>query len=171
VTRDGIVVNLSCYGDKIWLNIAKTTTSRKCRSQIPERRSTTCSRQQIVGETVMRLLKDDVLVLIPETAEEEAEITTWKSSRGDQVFCLRPSESPSVELHQLVPRVEACREPINAMSNSVDPNARLISNFAATPFDLDGRHYQSVESIWQGLKFPDERDRRRVAELDGPQAR
>jgi hypothetical protein len=28
-----------------------------------------------------------------------------------------------------------------------------------------------VESIWQGLKFPDERDRRRVAELDGPQAR
>jgi hypothetical protein len=117
------------------------------------------------------LLKDDVLVLTPETAEEEAEITTWKSSRGDQVFCLRPSESSSVELHQLGPRVEACREPINAVSNSVDPNARLISNFAATPFDLDGRHYQSVDSFWQGLKFPDERDRRRVGELDGPQAR
>jgi predicted NAD-dependent protein-ADP-ribosyltransferase YbiA (DUF1768 family) len=117
------------------------------------------------------LLKEDVLVLIPETSREEAEITTWKSSRGDQVFCLRASKNPSAELHQLGPRVEACREPINVVSDSVDPDARLISNFAATSFDLDGRHYRSVESFWQGLKFPDERDRARVAELEGPQAR
>jgi predicted NAD-dependent protein-ADP-ribosyltransferase YbiA (DUF1768 family) len=47
----------------------------------------------------------------------------------------------------------------------------VISNFAATPFELDGQRYQSVESFWQGLKFPDESDRRRLAEMDGAQAR
>jgi len=31
---------------------------------------------------------------------------------------------------------------LNAASNSVDPIARMISNFAATPFELDGRRYR-----------------------------
>jgi len=116
------------------------------------------------------LLKDSVLVLIPETTAEKAEIAAWKSSRGDYVFCLRSSESSNAELHQLGPRLEACREPLNAVSNSFDPIARTISNFAATPFELDGQRYRSVESFWQGLKFGDEHDRRRLADLDGPQA-
>ena len=117
------------------------------------------------------LLKDDLLVLIPETTGEKAEIAAWKLSRADHVFCLRSSESSNAELHQLGPRLEACREPLNAVSNSVDPVARMISNFAATPFELDGLRYRSVESFWQGLKFFDEHDRRRLADLDGPQAR
>jgi predicted NAD-dependent protein-ADP-ribosyltransferase YbiA (DUF1768 family) len=62
-------------------------------------------------------------------------------------------------------------EPLNVVSNSVDPIARMISNFAVAPFELDSRRYRSVESFWQGLKFSDEHDRRPLADLDGPQAR
>jgi predicted NAD-dependent protein-ADP-ribosyltransferase YbiA (DUF1768 family) len=48
---------------------------------------------------------------------------------------------------------------------------RLISNLAETSFELDGRWYSSVEGFWQGLKFPDEADRERLAELAGHAAR
>jgi predicted NAD-dependent protein-ADP-ribosyltransferase YbiA (DUF1768 family) len=117
------------------------------------------------------LLKDNLIVLVPQTAEETAEISAWTSIHEDHAFCLRASPGASAELHDLGPRAEACREPINVVSTSTDPIARTISNFAATPFELDGQRYQSVESFWQGLKFADEADRRRLAALDGPQAR
>ena len=81
------------------------------------------------------LLKDNLIVLVAETAEETAEIGAWKSIHGDHVFCLRDSQGASVELHDLGTRAEACREPINVVSNSTDPIARTISNFAATPFE------------------------------------
>ena len=57
------------------------------------------------------------------------------------------------------------------VSTSPDPIAKVISNLALTPFDLGDKHYQSVESFWQGLKFPDHSDRLRVAGLEGPRAR
>jgi len=31
----------------------------------------------------------------------------------------------------------------------------LLSNFAATPFEFRGRHYASLEGLWQGMKYPD----------------
>lgn len=31
----------------------------------------------------------------------------------------------------------------------------IFSNFAATPFVLDGRGYASIEGFWQAVKFPD----------------
>ena len=31
----------------------------------------------------------------------------------------------------------------------------LLSNFAATPFELDGKRYASVEGFWQMLKYPE----------------
>ena len=48
---------------------------------------------------------------------------------------------------------------------------RLISNFALTPFVLDALPYASIEGFWQGLKFPDEVNRRRLAELNGSEAK
>jgi predicted NAD-dependent protein-ADP-ribosyltransferase YbiA (DUF1768 family) len=87
------------------------------------------------------------------------------------VLRVRSSDSPSLELHDLGERTDACRETINVVSDSPDQVARLISNFAATPFKLDGHRYQSVESFWQGLKFSSEEDRLRMAQLDGPHAR
>jgi predicted NAD-dependent protein-ADP-ribosyltransferase YbiA (DUF1768 family) len=31
----------------------------------------------------------------------------------------------------------------------------ILSNFAATPFVLDGKHYGSVEGLWQAMKYPE----------------
>ena len=31
----------------------------------------------------------------------------------------------------------------------------IFSNFAATPFELDGESFASVEGLWQSLKYPD----------------
>jgi predicted NAD-dependent protein-ADP-ribosyltransferase YbiA (DUF1768 family) len=117
------------------------------------------------------LLKEHLIVLIPESADAAGELESWRSKREAHVFCIRASSSQSLELHDLGERAEACREPINAVSNSPDPIARMISNFATAPFDLDGQRYQSVESFWQGLKFPSDSDRRRLAQLEGAQAR
>lgn len=68
-------------------------------------------------------------------------------------------------------RADACREPINVTSRSSDPAIQLISNFAHTPFELDGQQYGSVEAFWQGLKFPEESRRREIAPLHGQDAR
>lgn len=43
---------------------------------------------------------------------------------------------------------------------------REMANFAATPFELDGMRYTSVESFWQSLRFP-MAERARIAALDG----
>ena len=39
----------------------------------------------------------------------------------------------------------------------------LLSNFAATPFDFQGRHYASVEGFWQMMLYPDGPDDPRAA--------
>ena len=70
----------------------------------------------------------------------------------------------------LGPEDEACRLPINITSKAPG-NLKLISNFAATPFELDGLRYGSIEAFWQGLKFPDEARRRELAPLHGAKAK
>lgn len=120
------------------------------------------------------ILKDGLIVLIPETPDEASDLGRWKGAHADRVLLVRPDQAPgrkSLELHDLGYHLDACREPINVVSNSSDPNARTISNLADTPFELDGRRYQSVESFWQGLKFPLEADRMRIAECEGLRAR
>jgi predicted NAD-dependent protein-ADP-ribosyltransferase YbiA (DUF1768 family) len=117
------------------------------------------------------LFKEHLIVLIPEAGEEAHELERWRTGHGDHVLCVRVTDSPSLELHDLGERTEACREPINVVSDSPNPVARLISNFATTPFELDGQRYESVESFWQSLKFISDEDRRRLAQLNGPDAR
>ena len=120
------------------------------------------------------LLKDKLIVLLAETAEESTDLARWKSDHGEHVFLVRADAGPkrdAVELRDLGGRLEACRVPINVISSSSDPLAQVISNLAATPFELDGRRYRSVESFWQGLKFESDEDRSRIADFDGPQAR
>lgn len=39
----------------------------------------------------------------------------------------------------------------------------LLSNFAATPFELDGRRYASLEGFWQAMKYPEGPDDPRAA--------
>jgi predicted NAD-dependent protein-ADP-ribosyltransferase YbiA (DUF1768 family) len=52
-----------------------------------------------------------------------------------------------------------------------DPIGKLLSNFAWTPFVLDGVAYQSVEGFWQGLKSIYEPERLHFARLHGLEAK
>ena len=125
------------------------------------------------------LLKESLLVLIAETEEERQQVSAWRSRHDQHVLHVRGGDAPggddgagrSLVLDDLGLKEEACREPINVVSTSSDPVARIISNLADTPFDMDGQRYASVESFWQGLKFERGGDRRRIAEMGGPQAR
>jgi predicted NAD-dependent protein-ADP-ribosyltransferase YbiA (DUF1768 family) len=112
------------------------------------------------------LLKPDILVLIPESPEEVAELSAWKAGREGYVAALRTECGAGVNFNVLGPREDVCRDPMNVTSRHADPKVALISNFAATPFELDGRSYASVESFWQGLKFP-EMQRAEIATWDG----
>jgi predicted NAD-dependent protein-ADP-ribosyltransferase YbiA (DUF1768 family) len=111
------------------------------------------------------------LIVVPDGSADRAEIAAWKSDRAGHVFLLRVDDGSGLAFSDLGPREAACREPINVVSTHKDPQIRLISNFATTPFVLDGQTYQSVEGFWQGLKFPDEADRRRLATLSGIEAK
>jgi predicted NAD-dependent protein-ADP-ribosyltransferase YbiA (DUF1768 family) len=117
------------------------------------------------------ILKDGLLVLVPENDREEAELAAWKAEHGDRVFWLRRSETAALELHDLGVRADACREPINVISDSPNPAVRPIGNLSPAPFDLASERYASVESFWQGLKFPEGPERRRIAGLSGSEAR
>lgn len=116
-------------------------------------------------------LKDGLMVVAAETQEEELLVGDWGRSVDGWVFSLFQQDDQTLRLTALGPRAEACREPINVTSLSADPWIQLVSNFAHTPFELDGREYGSVEAFWQGLKFPDETRRREIAPLYGGAAR
>lgn len=62
-------------------------------------------------------------------------------------------------------------EPINIAFDATPMPLRLISNLAETSFEFDGRFYSSVEGFWQGLKFPGDADRERLACLAGHTAK
>jgi|GEM_PF-460600 len=117
------------------------------------------------------VLKGELLVLVPESAEDTTALAAWKEGRGGHVLALLENAGAGASIRFLGPRAEVCREPINVTSRHPDPQIRLIGNFAATPFELDGVRYASVEAFWQGLKFPEGPERMRVAELDGAAAR
>ncbi|OGC55977.1 hypothetical protein A2797_01250 [candidate division WWE3 bacterium RIFCSPHIGHO2_01_FULL_48_15] len=75
----------------------------------------------------------------------------------------RPTFNPEVEKSEAV---------VNISSSGETETERLISNFAHTPFDLDGKHYQSVEGFWQGLKFPEgSKEREEASQLFGVKAK
>ncbi|MCC7369290.1 MAG: hypothetical protein IT306_12750 [Chloroflexi bacterium] len=117
------------------------------------------------------LLKSGAIVLIPEAEDDPERFAQWRTRAAEHVFVLRTQERGGAVLHDLGPRDEACREPLNVGYRTADARIKLISNLAPTPFELDGRVYASVEGLWQGLKFPSAADRRRVADLHGGAAK
>jgi predicted NAD-dependent protein-ADP-ribosyltransferase YbiA (DUF1768 family) len=116
------------------------------------------------------IIKDGLIVIAPQSDDDIQALAAWRERHGDHVFHLCVTGT-GIELHDLGPRPDACREPINVTSNSADPIAAAIGNFTRAPFVLDGKRYVSVESFWQGLKFPAAADRARIAALDGKAAR
>jgi predicted NAD-dependent protein-ADP-ribosyltransferase YbiA (DUF1768 family) len=118
----------------------------------------------------VRLL-DGRLILIPESAAERGHVDAWKSEHAGHVLLVRADVGKGLALGDLGPREAACREPINVVSSHKDERIRLLSNFAWTPFELDGKRFNTVEGFWQGLKFPIASDRLRLARLTGIEAK
>lgn len=116
-------------------------------------------------------LKSGLVIVSAESAPEAEALAAWAKEVDGHVFALRLQDERTFRLSDLGPRPQACREPINVTSRSPDMQVRLISNFANTPFELDGRGYASVEAFWQGLKFADEARRRQIASSHGLDAR
>ena len=105
------------------------------------------------------------LLTIEPDGDTTATAVAWLAAHAGQAFQLH-GKGGVLRLHALGPKAEASREPLNITSRSPEP-LRLISNFAHTPFVLDGLDDASVEGFWQGLKSPDEANRRRLAMLHG----
>jgi predicted NAD-dependent protein-ADP-ribosyltransferase YbiA (DUF1768 family) len=116
------------------------------------------------------ITKSEMLIFVPETLSETEQLAQWKEGRESTVLALQNQSGSGIALRTLGDRAEVCREPIQVSSRSADPQVRLIGNFAPTPFDLDGVHHACVEAFWQSLRFP-EAERRRIAALDGSQAK
>jgi predicted NAD-dependent protein-ADP-ribosyltransferase YbiA (DUF1768 family) len=53
--------------------------------------------------------------------------------------------------------------PLNVYSRSTENIGRLMSNFAHTPFVLDGVEYASIEGFYVALKFLDPTKRAKVS--------
>ena len=113
----------------------------------------------------IQLQKDLAIV----SKEDLPELGRWLGQHLGQVFKLKAIRGEAY-FQALGPEDEACRLPINITSKAPG-NLKLISNFAATPFELDGLRYGSIEAFWQGLKFPDEARRRELAPLHGAKAK
>jgi predicted NAD-dependent protein-ADP-ribosyltransferase YbiA (DUF1768 family) len=113
------------------------------------------------------ILKGKLLVLAPENELERTDLAGWKADRAGHVLLVGANAGVGLSLVDLGPQARACNEPLNVVSTSADPAARWISNFAPTPFFLEGQTFACVEAFWQGLKFEDEAERARVALLEG----
>src|SRR5262245_50945624 len=121
-----------------------------------------------LGAGMLIQLRKNLVVLRPQ-GEGDEQLGDWLSAHEGQVFRLRHKDGMAL-LHALGPEAEVRREPINITSRAPMP-LKLASNFAHTPFVLDGLDYASIEGFWQGLKFPDEADRRRLAAMHGSAAK
>ena len=116
------------------------------------------------------ILKDELLVLVPENAAETSQLENWKEKQKGYLLEPRPNAG-GLALFVLGRKEDLCREPINVTSTHPDPTIQRISNFAETLFVLDEVTYTSVEAFWQSLRFSEGASRRHILTLSGPEAR
>ncbi len=73
---------------------------------------------------------------------------------------------------KFIPKPEIERDIVTIGLKGETETERMLSNFAHTPFELDGVHYESVEAFWQSIKFPEgSKDRVKTAGLVGGTAK
>ena len=75
-------------------------------------------------------LKQGLLVITGETPDECRELAEWAGDYAERAFRLEIQDEQTLKLTDLGPQADACREPINVISTSREPEVRLISNFA-----------------------------------------
>lgn len=116
------------------------------------------------------LLRKLTLVVVPDSDDERAAVDALPQAPDGYVF--KSFRSAGAMLFEPLGAYEVLyRVPINVTSRHPDPSVRLIGNFAATPFEIDGARYASVEGFWQCLRVPEGEDRRRIAAMRGSDAK
>jgi predicted NAD-dependent protein-ADP-ribosyltransferase YbiA (DUF1768 family) len=79
-----------------------------------------------------------------------------------------PITDPHKPAWEILPQAAKSGEVILSKRNELG----ILSNFAATPFTLHGRHYASVEGFWQMMLYPEgPDDPRSMAALKWPHTR
>lgn len=111
-------------------------------------------------------LIDKAIVIGADDAAEKAAL----AGLSDRHMYLLTRTGESVVLHDCGEEAMVRQTPINVVSHAAPP-IDLISNFAATPFELDGAKYGSVEGFWQCWRYTDADERARVAMLAGREAK
>lgn len=101
--------------------------------------------------------------------DNEQERAAIAGLREGNLFRLTRNNEDAV-LRDCGPEEIVRQMPINIYSQAAPP-LDLISNFAATPFVLDGIAYASVEGFWQCFRYADATERARVAALAGRAAK
>jgi len=115
------------------------------------------------------ILKEELLILVPGGENEISELAQWKKEYQQHHFYLAKDQGSGLMLRDLGDA--RLTEPINITSQHPSSTIQLIGNFGATPFELDGMQYVSVESFWQSLKCHNDQDRQRIAQLPGADAK
>ncbi|MBU6384815.1 MAG: NADAR family protein [Pirellula sp.] len=115
-------------------------------------------------------LKPNLLLITAPSQEHQETLIPWAKDVDGHAFILQVQDAQTIRLISRGPESDACREPINVTSRSPIREIQLISNFAHTPFELDGVLYGSVEAFWQCLKFQDHDRRLLIAPLFGKEA-
>ncbi len=102
--------------------------------------------------------------------------TTIEKPNGDRITYLpdgvRVFEWADGKTLEIPPKLARHERPLNVVSTSGEEIGRLMSNFALTPFELDGRRFSCVEAFYVFLKFPDDPQKQRaVRMMDGREAK
>lgn len=115
------------------------------------------------------LLKESVLIVIPENEDESSTFQGFGARHSGRLFRFT-NTGTGLQFFDMGLEEIVCNKPINITSHTPAPLG-LISNFARTPFHLDGLEYVSVEGFWQSLKFDGTEERIRAAGLSGSEAK
>lgn len=111
------------------------------------------------------------VVIYKELEDDFMQYEDWVAGIEGDVFQVYRQKGKNIIFSRIGSLEELANEPINVSFKSSDPGIKILSNLAHTPFELDGRHYESVEGFWQGLKFPEEQKRLEIAQLWGFEAK
>jgi hypothetical protein len=93
-----------------------------------------------------------------------------KTQKPDGRLFVEQNDGSVVEsrIKSLIPLAE---KPLNVASGAGEAIGKLLSNFAARPFEIDAKRYTSFEAFYQGLKWPDPAKRAEIASLYGKAAK
>ena len=136
-------------------------------------------------EMIMRdIVMDELRVIEFRIADNGDKITRYEDgttyiekSRGGKLWTdekgeVRRGENADGTTFVRPKRIPLEEQPLNVYSRDPEELGRLLSNFAVTPFVLDGKAYASIEGFYAAIKYwENPKEQKRVARLSGSEAK